>query len=48
MNTSEIKDDLVLGLSDSHDCGTSILKADKLIYAVNEERISRKKNLFGA
>ena len=36
-----------LGISDSHDAGICILHNDQLIYAINEERISRKKYQSG-
>lgn len=40
-------DNLVLGISDSHDSGIYLLEEDRIIYSVNEERISRVKNISG-
>ena len=39
--------DLILGVSDSHDSGICVFKDNKIIYAINEERISRIKNQSG-
>jgi predicted NodU family carbamoyl transferase len=39
--------DLILGISDSHDSGICVFKDNKIIYAINEERISRIKNQSG-
>ncbi|MEJ2567676.1 MAG: carbamoyltransferase N-terminal domain-containing protein, partial [candidate division WOR-3 bacterium] len=33
----------ILGLWDGHDSGTSILKDNKVLFAINEERLSRRK-----
>lgn len=41
------ENDLILGISDSHDAGICIIKGSELIYAINEERISRVKNQSG-
>ena len=39
--------DFILGISDSHDSGICVFQDNKVIYAINEERISRIKNQSG-
>lgn len=34
---------IILGIWDGHDSGISILKDDKILFAINEERLSRRK-----
>ena len=38
---------IVLGIHDGHNCGVSLFKDNKLLFAISEERISRKKNEYG-
>ena len=38
---------ITLGISDSHDSGACFFIGDKLVYAVSEERLNRKKNYSG-
>jgi carbamoyltransferase len=35
---------LILGIWDGHDSGISILKDDRILFAINEERLSRRKS----
>ena len=37
----------ILGVSDSHDAGAAIIKDGKIIVAVSEERLCRKKFAYG-
>ena len=41
------KKNLVLGISNSHDAGVAIIHDGKVLAAINEERLSRKKNASG-
>jgi len=34
---------LILGIWDGHDSGISLLKDNEILFAINEERLSRKK-----
>jgi len=38
---------IILGIHDGHNCGASIFRNGKLLIAVSEERITRKKNEYG-
>ena len=38
---------LILGITDSLDCGATITKNNKILCSINEERINRKKNCHG-
>ena len=38
---------IVLGIHDGHNCGAAIFKNGKLLYALSEERVTRKKNEYG-
>lgn len=37
----------IIGIHDGHNCGASLFKNGKLLIAVNEEKITRKKNEYG-
>jgi predicted NodU family carbamoyl transferase len=37
---------ITLGISDSHDSGACFFIGDKLVYAVSEERLNRKKKRY--
>jgi len=41
------RDELVLGISDSHDAGVALVRGDQILAALNEERLSRKKMAAG-
>ena len=38
---------ILLGIHDGHNCGASLFKNGKLLIALNEEKITRKKNEYG-
>jgi len=38
-----LKGDFVLGIWDGHDAGASLLKGNRILFAINEERLSRRK-----
>ena len=38
-----MKDELILGVWDGHDSGAALIKGDRVLAAVNEERLSRRK-----
>ena len=38
---------IVLGIHDGHNSGASVFKDGKLLSAISEEKISRKKNEYG-
>lgn len=38
---------IILGIHDGHNCGVSLFVKNKLLFAISEERISRKKNEYG-
>jgi carbamoyltransferase len=38
-----LKDDYILGIWDGHDSGAALIQGDKILFAVNEERLSRRK-----
>ncbi|MBF0398289.1 MAG: hypothetical protein HQK78_16045 [Desulfobacterales bacterium] len=40
---NNLKENYVLGIWDGHDAGSALIKDDKIIFAVNEERLTRRK-----
>ncbi len=38
---------ILLGIHDGHNCGASLFRDGKLLIAINEEKITRKKNEYG-
>lgn len=38
-----LKDGFVLGIWDGHDAGAALLSGDQIVFAINEERLSRRK-----
>jgi len=42
-----LKDRLVLGIWDGHDAGAALVGGDKILFAVNEERLTRRKQEVG-
>ena len=38
---------IIIGIHDGHNCGASIFRNGKLLIAISEERITRKKNEYG-
>ncbi len=38
-----MKDPLVLGIWDGHDAGAALVRGDEILFAINEERLTRRK-----
>ena len=46
-NNSDIKQPIILGIQDSHDASASIMRGEKILCAISEERIQRIKSMGG-